>query len=55
MSGQERLVVAGAIRLTDEGIRYEIVQSVPHPRYRVTTSNWHDIGMVRVGRDIQYN
>jgi trypsin len=42
LSGNQRIVVAGSVRLQDPGERYRILRSIPHPRYQVTNSNWHE-------------
>lgn len=43
MVGSERLVVAGAIRLIDEGTRYDIIKSIPHPDFRDYPLLWNEL------------
>jgi Trypsin len=42
LSGYQRIVVAGSVRLQDAGDRYRIVRSIPHPQYRDSNSHWHE-------------
>jgi secreted trypsin-like serine protease len=42
LGGRESFVMAGTVRLQDEGDRYRIIRSIPHPQYQITNSNWHE-------------
>lgn len=40
--GYQSHIVAGSVRLQDEGERYNIALSIPHPQYEFSRSNWHE-------------
>lgn len=45
LNGQERVAVAGAILLADLGVRYTIVQSIPHPNFDPQRL-WHEYVLI---------
>ncbi|KAL7020964.1 hypothetical protein ACKWTF_011690 [Chironomus riparius] len=53
LNGQERMAVAGAILLVDPGVRFTIIQSIPHPDFDPIRL-WNDIGLYKVERDIVF-
>ncbi|XP_070503744.1 chymotrypsin-2-like [Chironomus tepperi] len=53
LNGRERMAVAGTVNLADPGVRYNIIQSIPHPNFDAQRL-WHDIGVYKVDRDIVF-
>ncbi|KAG5672750.1 hypothetical protein PVAND_002847 [Polypedilum vanderplanki] len=53
LNGGERIAVAGAIRLADPGVRFNIIRSIPHPNFNMQLL-WNDIGVYQVDRDIVF-
>lgn len=43
MTGTHRIVVAGVIQLAQQGTRYEIIRSIPHPNFRPYPLLWNEL------------